>query len=374
MSLLLIPISAGLLLSQIINNNKIKIFLQSFLFYLIIITFLIFKFPNAQIMTIKELLFYDSIFLLILFFNLFIKHSKINMLFFLILSFFIKSYLLINFERIHFLIFSSIIFILTIFLYKKEKKNIFYFLIFYYSANFLFFINPLNSDILLINVIIKFFIFLFFIINILNTHKNSLKEKNNEYEKLKKSFDRKVKLEAKKRTMTYQKLHKKNVKKATTDGLTKTLNKDGILRKITNFIQDKEINKFSLIFFDIDDFKSINDTYGHNIGDKSLKTLSDTILKTKRSIDFIGRYGGDEFIILLKNVTAQQAYDIGRRYQKSINKNSSPKFTVSMGISSYPEDGKTVKNLLDIADQGLYKSKEKGKNRISYIGNAKFNN
>ncbi|MGM0378254.1 MAG: GGDEF domain-containing protein [Bacillota bacterium] len=374
MSLLLIPISAGLLLSQIINISNIKKFLETYLFYLIIIIFLIFKFPNAQIMTIKELLFYDSIFLLILIFNRFIKYSKINMLFFLVLSFFIKSFSLINFTRIQFSIFSSLLFVLTIFLYRKENKNIFLFLIFYYSTNFLFFINPLNGDVLLINIIIKLFIFSFFIIKILTIYKNNLEEKNSEYEKLKKSFDRKVKLEAKKRTMTYQKLHKKNVKKATTDNLTKTLNKDGILRKITDFIQDKQINKFSIIFFDIDDFKSINDTYGHNIGDKSLKTLSNTILKTKRSIDFIGRYGGDEFIIILKNATIEQTLDIGKRYQKNINRNSNPKFTVSMGISTYPEDGKTIKSLLNIADQGLYKSKEKGKNCISYVGNAKLNN
>lgn len=374
MNLLLIPISAGLLLSQVINDNKIKKFLEMFLFYLIIITFLFFKFPNAQIMTIKELLFYDSIFLLILILNRFIKYSKINMLFFLILSFFVKSYFLMNFTRIYFLISYSLIFILTIFFYRKENKNIFIFLIFYYSINFLFFINPLNGNILLINAIIKSFIFLFFIINTLNIYNNSLEEKYSEYEKLKKSFDRKVKLEAKKRTLTYQKLHKKNVKKATTDNLTKTLNKEGILRKITNFIQDKQLDKFSIIFFDIDNFKNINDTYGHNVGDKSLKTLSDTILKTKRSIDFIGRYGGDEFIILLKNATTEQTYDIGKRYQNNINKNSNPKFTVSMGISTYPEDGKTIKSLLNIADQGLYKSKEKGKNCITYVGNTKFNN
>ena len=194
----------------------------------------------------------------------------------------------------------------------------------------------------------------------------------NKYEKLETSFEKSVRFEAQKRTISLERINSKALKNAKTDRLTSTLNKEGILNKVDSFIIDKRIKTFSLLFFDIDKFKTINDTYGHNIGDKALKSLSTIIIDLKRDEDFFGRYGGDEFIILLKNATTTEANMIANRYRKQIYKKSKPKFSISIGFSTYPNDGVTVKSLLEIADNGLYTSKKRGRNKVSYTGTNKM--
>ena len=124
----------------------------------------------------------------------------------------------------------------------------------------------------------------------------------------------------------------------------------------------------SLLFFDIDDFKGINDNHGHHVGDNALRSLAINVNSLKRDEDYFGRYGGDEFIILLKDATTAQALMVAERYRKKIASDSSPKFTISMGISTYPNDGKTVDELLRVADLGLYATKDRGKNGVEYKG------
>lgn len=133
---------------------------------------------------------------------------------------------------------------------------------------------------------------------------------------------------------------------------------------------------FSIVMVDIDDFKYINDTYGHRRGDKVLSKLGNVFNSNLRGNDIVGRYGGEEFIILLSNVDAHKAYSICEKLRKKIVQEKlmgdKEKLTVSFGISSFPKDGKNINSLVEKADQALYESKENGKNQVT-IWNREIN-
>lgn len=129
---------------------------------------------------------------------------------------------------------------------------------------------------------------------------------------------------------------------------------------------------FSLVMFDIDDFKQINDRYGHIAGDKALTYLADCIRNTiRKDVDIAARYGGDEFVIVFPNTSDENAY---RVCQRLLNQVRSQKITfgekefgitLSMGIAEFPRDGEESYFLFNNADAALYESKRKGKNRIT---------
>lgn len=129
-------------------------------------------------------------------------------------------------------------------------------------------------------------------------------------------------------------------------------------------------NGFSLILFDIDDFKNINDNYGHLMGDYTIRHIGKTILKKIRSSDRCFRYGGDEFAIILYDTELEDARIVAEklRYAIEISKikfmNNEIKITVSMGVSSFNEVGK-AENMIQRADEKLYISKYEGKNKVS---------
>ena len=155
------------------------------------------------------------------------------------------------------------------------------------------------------------------------------------------------------------------------DALTKIFNRkalDNYLKKIT---QKKNIKPdLYLLILDIDDFKSINDTYGHIVGDKILIFLAKLLRKTLREGDKVFRYGGEEFIIILNRVTKEKAQEIANRILKTINtnkllyKNNSVKVTMSIGMTQYIQ-GDTPEDIIDRADKALYHSKTNGKNQIN---------
>ena len=123
--------------------------------------------------------------------------------------------------------------------------------------------------------------------------------------------------------------------------------------------------EFSLIFIDLDNFKKINDTYGHPIGDTILQKFAQITKDNIRDIDIFARWGGEEFILLLPNTDIDNAYIVSEKIRKSIENYHSSligSFTVSLGISSItPND--TKESLLKRADVALYKAKKEGKNK-----------
>lgn len=127
----------------------------------------------------------------------------------------------------------------------------------------------------------------------------------------------------------------------------------------------------SLIMIDIDDFKKYNDAFGHQIGDQVIKELSRLIKEHSRKIDWVCRYGGEEFTIILPTTNKNEAFIIAERLRTRIENHPftheelmpHKKITVSMGIATFPEDGLTNSELISAADKFLYKAKYQGKNQ-----------
>ena len=139
---------------------------------------------------------------------------------------------------------------------------------------------------------------------------------------------------------------------------------------------DEEIAKsnttslpLSLMMIDIDDFKRFNDTRGHIQGDEALRWISEALKENCRKIDILCRYGGEEFVLILPANNKEEAALLGERIRKSIENKKilRSKFTISIGIASYPEDSPNKKTLIEKADQALYKAKKRGKNKVVLI-------
>lgn len=168
---------------------------------------------------------------------------------------------------------------------------------------------------------------------------------------------------------------------ATKDGLTKLY-----IHRHFYFLLESEIKRvqryhhvLSLIMMDIDNFKQVNDTYGHLVGDMVLKEIASTIQKTIRHVDIPARYGGEEFTVILPETAAANALTISERLRKKISEievkvdeKTIIRPTVSMGIAEYPNAAEDIKDLIDCADKALYVSKENGKNCIHLYFDEKF--
>lgn len=155
-------------------------------------------------------------------------------------------------------------------------------------------------------------------------------------------------------------------KLSTTDPLTGLSNRrlmDKILEH--HFIEAKHsFNPFTLILFDIDDFKRINDTYGHNTGDEVLVAIADLARLSLRKTDYIARWGGEEFLILLAQASVDDAVVLSEKIRQRIEKLQFPmKVTCSFGISGC-DPSFNIYDLIDHADTALYDAKKSGKNKI----------
>jgi diguanylate cyclase (GGDEF)-like protein len=136
-------------------------------------------------------------------------------------------------------------------------------------------------------------------------------------------------------------------------------------------------HELSLMFIDIDDFKEINDTYGHFVGDIVLQKISDSIKNLTRSSDICIRYGGDEFLIVLPETSRQAASEVAAKLRSNvaaidINLNGNTdlvELRLSMGISSYPQDTIEPNVLVELADKALYRAKSSGKDQIVLADN-----
>ena len=160
--------------------------------------------------------------------------------------------------------------------------------------------------------------------------------------------------------------------------------KDGLTSLLTHTVIHKELEKefqmskrynliLSLMFIDIDDFKKYNDEFGHKIGDMALIVLSDIFRQSLRKTDTIGRYGGEEFLIILPHTNKRDSLSLGKKLIKSIQKETSknkklPKgFTVSIGISQIKADMENSYDLIEEADMAMYRAKRDGKNSICCV-------
>ena len=127
---------------------------------------------------------------------------------------------------------------------------------------------------------------------------------------------------------------------------------------------------FGVIFADIDRFKKVNDSYGHEIGDRVLKVVANTFLHNVRSVDIVGRWGGEEFLGLIANVDAEQLYSIADKLRvlveesRPLRESIGLRVTVSIG-AALARSGDTAERLLVRADELLYQSKRGGRNRVS---------
>lgn len=189
--------------------------------------------------------------------------------------------------------------------------------------------------------------------------------KMKEAEKLKKSLKLSYDEEVKKQLFYMELKQEQLVSAAHTDAMTQAYNKNTIIAILEELISvGKE--PISLAMVDIDHFKKINDFHGHVIGDNCIKEIVDIMQKNIRKADYIGRYGGDEFIIILPEANINEAKNVAEEIRKKISSYSKPNVTASIGVASYPQDGNTAIEIISKADKGLYRSKRKGRNVVSH--------
>ena len=169
-----------------------------------------------------------------------------------------------------------------------------------------------------------------------------------------------------------QRANEKLEELAATDPLTGIANRREFLHRAEEEASRASRNHqhLSLLAIDIDHFKSINDEYGHQVGDTVLREFVSRTSSVMRPSDLIGRIGGEEFALLLPETSLSQAYKIAERLRQYVEEQSievkkgSLKLTISIGVSQYRNGNDSVKKLLYRADQLLYKAKENGRNRV----------
>lgn len=167
-----------------------------------------------------------------------------------------------------------------------------------------------------------------------------------------------------------QRLHSQLKEQAIKDSLTGLYN-----RRFLDDILQKEISRslrreshFALIMMDVDNFKELNDNYGHDVGDKTLQQICEIIAANIRNSDYACRYGGDEIIVLLTNVLPENVAEKGEIFRRSIEEEFAArhegKVTLSVGISVFPDDGADALHIFKHADMALYQAKRQGRNRV----------
>ena len=145
------------------------------------------------------------------------------------------------------------------------------------------------------------------------------------------------------------------------------------LRDVFDVVLKKEVEAsrrtktpFCLIMMDIDDFKKINDQYGHLVGDEVLSGIGENLNEHVREMDTAARYGGEEMAVIMPETNLDQAYAIAERIRDNIEnlQFSQTKVTMSIGISQYSENLLDEKTIIDCADKALYQAKRAGKNKV----------
>jgi diguanylate cyclase (GGDEF)-like protein len=161
-----------------------------------------------------------------------------------------------------------------------------------------------------------------------------------------------------------------------TDPLTGLLNRRYLQERLEEEVSRSRRHgrQVSLLMLDLDGFKYYNDTFGHRVGDKTLKIIAEAIVQSVRTIDIVARYGGDEFMVILPETDKALAVNIAERLRNDVAKTLLPTrnttglpssfITASLGIACYPDHGETTELLIDRVDKALYAAKNRGRNRI----------
>ena len=160
---------------------------------------------------------------------------------------------------------------------------------------------------------------------------------------------------------------------STHDNLTGLYNRQYFTNALTQQIAlaKRNQNDLSILFIDVDDFKEVNDLYGHEVGDQALRQISKVISEAVRKSDVAARYGGEEFIVLLPYANSFEALILAERMRANVEKcqleigDEVISITVSGGIASYPVNAQNAEALISSADSALYRAKGAGKNNIS---------
>jgi len=156
-----------------------------------------------------------------------------------------------------------------------------------------------------------------------------------------------------------------------TDQLTNLYNRhylDKAFDYASNSRREKDSKGLQLIMLDIDNFKRINDNYGHGVGDEILQRLAKILVRNTRPYDIVARQGGEEFEILLPECKLDMAIQIAERIRRQIETHDSgnlPRFTASLGVAQYTQ-GDTIKTLRKRADMAVYQAKAEGRNRVVF--------
>lgn len=169
-------------------------------------------------------------------------------------------------------------------------------------------------------------------------------------------------------------IYERTERSAVTDGLTGLFNHAYLIQALHREVLRARRHdlKLSLAMFDLDDFKRVNDTHGHLEGDRILMKTAAVMRESLREIDTAARYGGEEFAILLPETSRAGAHVVAdrirRRVEERLRARDGGGATISGGVATYPEDATSPEELLRRADEGLYRAKAGGKNRITMVG------
>lgn len=163
-------------------------------------------------------------------------------------------------------------------------------------------------------------------------------------------------------------------KLAMTDPLTKILNRRAFFSRCAEEVErSKRYSRpMAIVMIDVDRFKQFNDMEGHLRGDEALKRIAHTLQTSLRKTDILGRYGGEEFILVMPETSLPNAVEICERLRAAIEelefqgKEEPAYLTISVGVAAYPDQGSDLESLAEAADQSLYRAKQAGRNRVVY--------
>ena len=174
-------------------------------------------------------------------------------------------------------------------------------------------------------------------------------------------------------TMEQFRMRRRAEQQALSDPLTGVANRDAIISQLNRYINDETCASVSVLYLDLDGFKAINDGYGHHVGDEVLTAIASSLQKRLRGRGLIGRFGGDEFLIVLPRSDEQQGKEIGNDLLSALREGLADTpfiVTASIGLAQWPQHGRNAQELVQCADQAMYEGKKDGRNLLRQYNNS----